>query len=146
MSGTRGLPFRCSAVVIDVDGTSVDDEKRLTSRAWSAVAEPRASGMAFPIIINRRPPRGLRVLLEPLGITIPIIGFVIGDGGNDAAMFERSGLGIAMGNASPEVHKAAEFVPDSNREEGLVDAVERYVLGGGRSSKQPGAAGARGRA
>jgi Cof subfamily protein (haloacid dehalogenase superfamily) len=38
---------------------------------------------------------------------------VIGDGGNDVAMFERSGLSIAMGNASPEVRSAADFMTDS---------------------------------
>jgi hypothetical protein len=38
---------------------------------------------------------------------------VIGDGGNDVAMFERSGLSIAMGNASPEVKRTADFVTNS---------------------------------
>jgi hydroxymethylpyrimidine pyrophosphatase-like HAD family hydrolase len=33
---------------------------------------------------------------------------VIGDGGNDVARFERSGLRIAMGNASPLVQRAAD--------------------------------------
>jgi Cof subfamily protein (haloacid dehalogenase superfamily) len=56
---------------------------------------------------------------------------VIGDGGNDVAMFERSGLSIAMGNASPEVRRAADFVTDSNREEGFANAVDRFILGGG---------------
>ena len=50
------------------------DEKRLTSRATSAVAELRASGIVFSII-SSRPPRGLRLLLEPLGITTPIGSF-----------------------------------------------------------------------
>ena len=59
---------------------------------------------------------------------------VIGDGGNDVAMFERSGLSIAMGNASPEVQQAADFVTDSNREEGFANAIERFILGGGRSN------------
>jgi hypothetical protein len=61
---------------------------------------------------------------------------IIGDGGNDVAMFERSGLSVAMGNASPQVQQAADFVTDSNREEGLANAVERFILGGGRSSKR----------
>lgn len=52
----------------------------------------------------------------------------IGDGWNDVAMFERSGLSIAMGNASPEVQRAAQFVTASNREDGFALAVERYVL------------------
>ncbi len=63
---------------------------------------------------------------------------VIGDGGNDIAMFERSGLSIAMGNASPEVRRAADFVTGSNREEGFADAIERYILGGDRSNAQVG--------
>jgi Cof subfamily protein (haloacid dehalogenase superfamily) len=58
---------------------------------------------------------------------------VIGDGGNDIAMFERSGLSIAMGNASPEVKRAADFVTDSNREDGFANAVERFILGRDRS-------------
>jgi Cof subfamily protein (haloacid dehalogenase superfamily) len=59
---------------------------------------------------------------------------VIGDGGNDVAMFERSGLSIAMGNASQEVRRAADFVTDSNRDEGFAHAIERFVLGGDRSN------------
>ena len=37
---------------------------------------------------------------------------VIGDGANDVAMFKRSGLSIAMGNASAQVRKAADFVTE----------------------------------
>jgi Cof subfamily protein (haloacid dehalogenase superfamily) len=65
---------------------------------------------------------------------------VIGDGGNDVAMFERSGLSIAMGNASPQVRRAADFVTDTNREEGFANAVERFILGGDRSNAPAGAA------
>jgi Cof subfamily protein (haloacid dehalogenase superfamily) len=52
----------------------------------------------------------------------------IGDGHNDIAMFERSGLSIAMGNASPEVQRAADFVTTSNGEDGFARAIERYIL------------------
>jgi Cof subfamily protein (haloacid dehalogenase superfamily) len=272
MSRAQPSAFKCSAVVSDVDGTLVTDDKRLTARAQTAVAELRASGILFSII-SARPPRGLRMLLDPLGITTPVSGFnggvitnpdlsvitehllspeiarrtiemldarriqvwvfsgqdwlvrnpggpyvgleqrtvgfrptvvedfghlldaaakivgvsgdfeflaqcerdlratladqatvvcsqsyyldvthplankgvalselarllavppteiaVIGDGGNDVAMFERSGLSIAMGNASAEVRRAADFVTDSNREDGFANAVERFIL------------------
>jgi Cof subfamily protein (haloacid dehalogenase superfamily) len=272
---TSSLRFpskKISALVSDVDGTLVTDDKILTARAQAAVAELRASGITFTII-SSRPPRGLRMLLEPLGITTPVSGFnggvittpdlsvitehllspdtarraldilyarqvqvwvfsgqdwlvrdpegpyvrleehtvgfrptvvenfghaldsaakivgvskdfehlarceqdlraladratvvrsqsyyldithplankgvalselarllavpladiaVIGDGGNDVAMFERSGLCIAMGNASPEVQRAADFVTDSNREDGFAKAIEWFVFG-----------------
>jgi Cof subfamily protein (haloacid dehalogenase superfamily) len=64
---------------------------------------------------------------------------VVGDGGNDVAMFERSGLSIAMGNASPQVQGAADFVTDTNREEGFANAIERFILGGDRSNAPAGA-------
>jgi haloacid dehalogenase-like hydrolase len=59
---------------------------------------------------------------------------VIGDGGNDVAMFERSGLSIAMGNAKPEVRQAADFVTNSNDDDGFANAMERFILGGHRSN------------
>jgi Cof subfamily protein (haloacid dehalogenase superfamily) len=284
----RPLPFKCSAVISDVDGTLVTDEKILTPRAQMAIAQLRASGIAFSII-SSRPPRGLRMLVESLGITTPIgsfnggviaatdlsvitehllspavarrtvdmlnaravqvwifsgqdwlvrdsdgpyVGFeartvqfrprivedfghsldvtakivgvstdfellarwesevrgaladnafvarsqpyyldithplankgialseiaklltvplaeigVIGDSGNDVAMFERSGLSIAMGNASTEVQRAADFVTDSNCDEGFANAIERFILNGNHSNEQVGFARARG--
>jgi Cof subfamily protein (haloacid dehalogenase superfamily) len=277
MSRVRLVPFKCSAVISDVDGTLVTDDKVLTAHTKAAVAELRASGIVFSII-SSRPPRGLRMLIEHLGITTPVGGFnggviatpdlavvsqhlllpqiarravdrlgargiqvwvfsgqnwlardpdgpyvpleertiglrptivedfgsaleaaakivgvsenfdvleqcehnvraalgdnafvarsqpyyldithplankgvalteiaklldiplaeiaVIGDGGNDVAMFERSGLSIAMGNANPQVQRAANFVTDSNGDDGFANAIERFILGGGRS-------------
>jgi Cof subfamily protein (haloacid dehalogenase superfamily) len=290
MSRVRPLPFKCSAVISDVDGTLVTDDKVLTARARAAVAELHATGIIFSII-SSRPPRGLRMLLDPLGITTPVGGFnggviatpdlavltehllssqvarravdtlnargvqawvfsgqdwlvrdpeepyvpleertvgfrptivedfgaaldvaakivgvskdfdlleqcecdlraaladqatvvrsqpyyldithplankgaafaeiakllgvplaeiaAIGDGGNDVAMFERSGLSIAMGNASSQVQRAADFVTDSNKEDGFANAIERFILGGSRSHARVAVAKAGGRA
>ena len=273
MSRPRALPFKCSAVVSDVDGTMVTDDKILTPRAQLAVQKLHASGITFSIT-SARPPRGLAKLIDRLGITAPVIGFnggviatpelstlsshlltpdaarravemltghgvevwvfsgqdwllrdrdgpyveleertiafaptvvrefgsaldaaakivgvskdfdglaycerdvridlggsafvarsqpyyldvthpfankgaaltevaklldvppaeiaVIGDGGNDIAMFERSGLSIAMRNASPEVQRAADMVTDSNGDEGFAKAIEQFILG-----------------
>lgn len=279
MTPSRRIPSRkISALVSDVDGTLVTDDKVLTARAQAAVGKLCANEIIFAII-SSRPPRGLRMLLERLEITTPVCGFnggviaapdlavitehllspeitrravslldthdvqvwvfsrqdwlvrdsdgpyvgfeertvgfqpalvdnfgqsldaaakivgvsknfeilaqcerdvraaladqatvalsqpyyldithplankgaalseiaklltvplaeiaVIGDGGNDVAMFERSGLSIAMGNASPEVRQAADFVTDSNRDDGFANAVERFILGGERSN------------
>ena len=44
-----------------------------------------------------------------------------------------AGLSIAMGNASPQVQREADFVTDSNRDDGFANAIERFILGGGRS-------------
>jgi hypothetical protein len=277
-TSARTPSIRISAVVSDVDGTLVTDDKTLTERARSAVARLHASGLMFGVI-SARPPRGLLGLVGPLAIATPLIGFnggvltdpdltiitehllspetarravdlldahgaqvwvfsgqdwllrdadgpyvaleprtvgfpptivrefgyaldaaakivgvsrdfallaqcehdaaaaladqacvvrsqayyldithplankgvalselakllavplaeiaVIGDGGNDVAMFERSGLSIAMGNAKPEVRQAADVVTTSNGEDGFADAIERVILGGHRSN------------
>ncbi len=52
----------------------------------------------------------------------------IGDSPNDVLMFKRSGLSIAMGNASDEVKAQAKVTTDSYNDEGFAKAIERFVL------------------
>jgi Cof subfamily protein (haloacid dehalogenase superfamily) len=284
MTPPRLPSTKITAVVSDVDGTLVTDDKQLTPRAQQAVAKLHARGIIFTIV-SSRPPRGVRMLLDPLEIKIPlgcfnggviarpdlsvitahvlpshvarcavdmlsargaqswifagpdwlvrdseapyvrleertvrfqptvvedfgpalgaaakIVGVsadfellarcerdvrtalagqasvvrsqpyyldithplankglalsalatllavppaeiaVVGDGDNDVAMFERSGVSIAMGNASPQVQGAADFVTDTNCDEGFANAIERFILGGDRSNAPAGAA------
>jgi Cof subfamily protein (haloacid dehalogenase superfamily) len=55
----------------------------------------------------------------------------LGDMPNDVLMFAHSGLSIAMGNASPEVQRAARQVTAANDDDGFAKAIERFVLGTG---------------
>jgi hydroxymethylpyrimidine pyrophosphatase-like HAD family hydrolase len=57
----------------------------------------------------------------------------IGDMPNDVQMFRKSGLSIAMGNASSEVKANAHYATDSYEDEGFAKAVERFVLGRARA-------------
>lgn len=52
----------------------------------------------------------------------------IGDMPNDVSMFARSGLSIAMGQASDEVKKSATHSTTSSEEEGFANAVEKFIL------------------
>jgi len=52
----------------------------------------------------------------------------IGDQQNDVLMFKRSGLSIAMGNASEDVQEQADCVTTSYEDEGFANAVERFIL------------------
>ena len=54
----------------------------------------------------------------------------IGDMPNDVLMFRKSGLGIAMGNASPDVQAQADVVTASYDDEGFAKAIEQFVLHG----------------
>jgi Cof subfamily protein (haloacid dehalogenase superfamily) len=52
----------------------------------------------------------------------------LGDMPNDVLMFRKSGMSIAMGNASAEVQAEANFVSASNQEEGFAIAIDRFIL------------------
>ena len=52
----------------------------------------------------------------------------IGDQPTDVMMFRRSGLSIAMGNASEAVRQQAMHVTTSHEDEGFASAVDRYIL------------------
>jgi Cof subfamily protein (haloacid dehalogenase superfamily) len=54
----------------------------------------------------------------------------VGDEVNDLPMIRRAGLGVAMGNAHPEVLKAAKRVIGPNHQEGLAEFIEHMVAGG----------------
>ena len=68
-------------------------------------------------------------------LNIPVEGIAtIGDMPNDVLMFEKSGVSIAMGNASPEVQASATYVTSTNEEEGFAKAIEEFVLSGRAAS------------
>jgi len=62
---------KIALVVSDVDGTLVTRDKRLTDKAKAAVKKLEDNGIAFTIT-SSRPPVGMRFLIDPLGITLPI--------------------------------------------------------------------------
>jgi hypothetical protein len=63
-----------AALLADVDGTLVTKAKVLTERAIEAVRRLRECGIEF-FITSGRPPQGLRMLIEPLGLTLPMAAF-----------------------------------------------------------------------
>jgi len=71
----------------------------------------------------------LLALGQQLGIA-PTEMVAIGDAENDITMLRLVGLGIAMGNASPEVQAAAEWVTDTNNQDGVAMAIARLQATG----------------
>lgn len=63
-----------SALVSDVDGTLVTSAKLLTERTRKAVADLHRRGVAFAIV-SARPPEGMRMFVEPLGLSRAMAGF-----------------------------------------------------------------------
>ena len=70
---------------------------------------------------------GISLLAKDLGIRAEEI-MTLGDEENDLPMIEYAGLGVAMANAIPLVKEAADVVTDTNDQDGVAKAVEKYIL------------------
>lgn len=87
-----------------------------------------------PWLLEALPPgaskgRGLRWMLDYMGIP-PEQVMTIGDGENDVEMIELAGIGVAVGNATEHLKSVANVVVGTNDEDGVAEAVERFVLTG----------------
>jgi Cof subfamily protein (haloacid dehalogenase superfamily) len=69
-----------------------------------------------------------KLLAERLGIQ-PSEVLAIGDHRNDLELVTWAGIGVAMGNAAPELKAAADWITATNDEDGVAVALERFVLG-----------------
>src|SRR6058998_4442498 len=69
-----GASDTISTLLADVDGTLVTKAKVLTKGAIEAVRRLHESGIAF-FITSGRPPRGMRMLVAPLGLKMPMAAF-----------------------------------------------------------------------
>lgn len=51
-----------------------------------------------------------------------------GDGENDIEMLQFAGIGVAMGNADPEVKQAADYITSDIDEDGIANALKHFGL------------------
>ena len=70
---------------------------------------------------------GVKILAEHYGISRDEI-ICIGDNENDISMIEYAGLGIAMGNGIRELKEKANYITDTNDNDGVRKALEKFIL------------------
>lgn len=70
---------------------------------------------------------GVELLAKHLGIKQEEI-IAMGDAGNDKHMIEYAGLGVAMGNAFEEVKEIANYITDTNENDGVAKTIEKFIL------------------
>ena len=73
---------------------------------------------------------GLRILCRHFDIT-PGEVLAIGDDDNDIDMLEAAGIGVAMGNAREHVKAAADYITESNDNDGAALALAKFFNLGG---------------
>lgn len=69
----------------------------------------------------------IEFLIQKLGIKKEEV-IAIGDNINDQTMLENAGLGIAMANSAPYIQQMGDSVTESNNEDGVAKAIEKYIL------------------
>lgn len=71
--------------------------------------------------------KAVAALAEQLELT-PDQVMCIGDNENDMDMIEYAGIGVAMGNAVDSVKAIADYITESDANDGVAVAIERFVL------------------
>jgi Cof subfamily protein (haloacid dehalogenase superfamily) len=114
VSDDHDLVARCEA----------DVQQQFGSHVSAARSQPHYLDVTHPTankgVVIERLSRYFNIPLKQIA--------TLGDQPNDVLMFERSGLSVAMGNASDEVRQRADYVTASYEEEGFAKAIERFVL------------------
>ncbi len=115
---------------------ALGDARRVKSLRWQLSMQlngtVRLMQAGVPEMVEVLPPGGskgaaLKTLLNELSIPAENV-LAIGDAENDIELLKLAGIGVAMGNASPVVKAAADYVTASNDEDGAAQAIERFVL------------------
>ncbi|MBV8398620.1 MAG: HAD family phosphatase [Acetobacteraceae bacterium] len=98
---------RIALLLADVDGTLVTQDKVLTAESQAAARELRAADVSLAIT-SGRPPKGMRMLIEPLAIDTVIAGF------NGGAYADPKLRVLDTCNLDPEVaHQALTIILDA---------------------------------
>jgi transaldolase len=132
------------AGVVKIVGTGVDAarveacEAAVRQAFGTLVSAARTNAMSLDIThptankgtVIERLARFLKIPLEHIA--------AIGDQMNDLPMLAKSGAAIAMGNASPELKRAAKYVTTSFADEGFANAIDQIVLPRARPAHGPG--------
>lgn len=69
---------------------------------------------------------GLQALTAHLGVAMEET-MAVGDSENDLSMINAAGIGVAMGNASDDVKAIADYITTSNEEDGVGEAIKRFI-------------------
>ncbi len=120
--------------VAKIVGVSDDLEavKRCEKDVQDACGSQASAARSQPYYLDVTHPnanKGEVVLTLSALLHIPVDAIAtIGDMPNDVLMFKKSGISIAMGNASEEVQKSATYVTTTNENEGFADAMHKFIL------------------
>lgn len=113
----------------NVKGVDVLDVGHISRKIIKAGTEEYSMEYFYTEVSNQNVNKwsAISFLIDKLGIQSKEV-MAIGDNVNDQSMLEKAGLGVAMGNSAPYIQKMAKVVTDSNNEDGVAKAIEKYIF------------------
>ena len=110
-----------------IDGIEVLDVSHMSRKTIKQGTEEKTIEYYYTEITMKNVDKwgAIQYLMEKLNIAREEV-IAIGDNVNDKKMIQEAGLGIIMAKSTPEVTQIADYVTDSNNEEGVAKALEKF--------------------
>jgi cof family protein len=80
------------------------------------------------IIVHKKANKGYATRKAPKYFMIPLTQMIaFGDDTNDIDMIKLVGVGVAMGNSTPQLKEVADYITDTNDNNGIASWINKYL-------------------
>lgn len=123
------IKFDINKILLAGEPDEIDRYKEILANRYDGLLDIYKSAPYFLEIMPFGVTKGsmLPLLIQKLGINRSELA-AFGDNYNDMTMIGYSGFGVAMANGEPEVKKIADYVCESNDDDGVAKTFEKYIL------------------
>ena len=123
------IKFDINKILLAGEPDELDEYQKILTKRYDGLLEVYKSAPYFLELMPLGVSKGsmLPLLLDKLGVTREEL-VAFGDNYNDMTMIGYAGLGVAMANGEAEVKKIANYVCESNDEDGIAETLHKFVL------------------
>lgn len=123
------VKFDFNKILLAGEPLELDRYQQVLQKRYDGLLDVYKSAPYFMEIMPFGVSKGsmLPLLVEHLGMSREEL-IAFGDNYNDITMIGYAGMGVAMGNAEEGVKKVANYICETNDDDGVAKTVEKYVL------------------
>lgn len=121
--------FNINKILLAGEPDEIDRYNKILARRYDGLLDVYKSAPYFLEIMPFGVTKGsmLPMLLQKVGVNREAL-MTFGDNYNDMTMIGYAGFGVAMANGEPDVRKIADYVCESNDDDGIAKTLEKFVL------------------
>lgn len=123
------VKFDINKILLAGEPDEIDKYEDILSKRYDGLLDIYKSAPYFLEIMPFGVTKGsmLHMLLQKLGVKREEL-VAFGDNYNDLTMIGYAGFGVAMGNSEEDVKKIADYVCESNDDDGIAKTFAKYIL------------------